>query len=80
MHPIDFKECNAVFAKDQPQYRPLPAHRHSTGRITTCWRLSFVERLRVLATGKIWWQQLTFGQPLQAQLGSTVKPELSEGA
>jgi hypothetical protein len=25
MKPIEFKEKNVVFAKDQPQYQPLPA-------------------------------------------------------
>lgn len=76
MKLIDFPEGNVVYAARQAEYLPLPAHRAEDGRITCCWLLSFKERLRVLFTGRIWHQVLTFKQPLQPQLLLTHKPEL----
>lgn len=77
MQPIEFKGFNTVFAKDQPEYLPLPAHvnRHDTaGTVTTCWRLTWRERLRVLLKGQVWLQQLTFHKPLQPQRPSIECP------
>lgn len=78
MKPIQFVGSNTVFAKDQPEYQPLPAHAGLTlgqnGIVTTCWGLTWRERLKILWSGKIWWQQLTFGQALQPQLPSVEKP------
>jgi hypothetical protein len=65
MKPIKFKQQNVVFAENQPEYFPLPAHRTPSGKVTSCWSLSWKERLRILFTGKIFWTQLTFNQPLQ---------------
>ena len=50
MKPTNFPEANTVFAKDQPEYQPLPAFKADTpeGEVVTCWKLSFRERLRVL--------------------------------
>lgn len=79
MNLADFPERNVIFAEDQPQYLPLPAHRalyDLEGRVTCCWVLSFRERLQVLLTGRIWHQVLTFNQPLQPQLLTTAKPDL----
>lgn len=70
MHLIKFQGHNVVFAKDQPEYMPLPALRVGglQGEIICCWQLSWRERLRMLVTGKIWHSVLTFQQPLQPQL------------
>lgn len=78
MEPIEFPQQTAVFAKDQPEYLPLPAHRSGPPEyaVTTCWRLSLVERLKLLVTGRIWWSQLTFGGPLQPQRPSVDMPEM----
>ena len=73
MDQIEFKGSNTVFAKDQPEYRPLPAH-VADGVVTTCWQLNWVERIKVLLFGKFWFQQLTFGQALQPQLPSVKCP------
>lgn len=78
MKPIKFIETNVVFAKDQPQYLPLPAHKDDFGRVTTCWKLSFKQRVKLLFTGKIWIQVLTFNHSLQPQLPSIEKPNLKE--
>jgi hypothetical protein len=55
-----------IFAKDQPQYIPLPAHRSDDDDaiVTSRWRLTFWERLRVLLFGDVWIQLWTFtGRP-----------------
>jgi len=77
MKPINFPEQTLVIAKDQPEYLPLPAHRvrgEHGGRTTFCWQLTWRERLRLLVTGRIWHQVLTFGGPLQPQLLLVDKP------
>jgi len=65
MKIIKFKQCNAVYAKNQPEYLPLPSHKSINGRVTSCWGLNIKERLIVLFTGKIFLQVLTFNNPLQ---------------
>lgn len=70
-----------VFAKDQPEYLPLPAcvvqYQGGEIAVVTRWRLSLRERLRVLFGGSFWLQQMTFGHALQPQLPSTIEPVLS---
>ena len=64
-----------VFAKDQPEYVPLPAVVVDEGtRIITRWQLSFRERLRILFKGNLWLSVLTFGKPLQPVLLETETP------
>lgn len=78
MKLIEFPEQTVVIAKDQPQYNPLPAHRFdgdTRGRIACCWSLTWKERLRLLWTGRLWHQVLTFNEPLQPQLLTVEKPE-----
>ena len=73
-----FPGHNVVYAKDQPEYRPLPAYAwpdDARGRLTCCWELTWKERLRVLFTGRIWHTMLSFGQLLQPQLLETERPE-----
>lgn len=67
MKIVDFKESNIVFGRDQPEYLPLPAHRNKEGIVTSCWKLDWWERFRVLWTGKVWLQLMTFNQPPQPQ-------------
>lgn len=76
MKLVEFPEQSIVIAKDQPEYLPLPAHRFedAEGRICCCWSLSWRERLRVLFSGRIWHQVLTFHKPLQPQLLMVQKP------
>lgn len=76
MKLIEFPEQTIVIAKDQPEYNPLPAYQHkdSKGRITCCWSLTFLERVKLLFTGKIWHDILTFNNPLQPQLLQINKP------
>lgn len=80
MKPVAFHGHNTVWAKDQKPYLPLPAHNGIDGRVTTCWRLTAWERVKVLFSGRLWLQQLTFGSPLQPQKPSVERPTLHESA
>lgn len=78
MKAIKFPQCNVTFAKDQPQYRQLPAYitgvETGEGRAVFCWKLSWWERLRLLFTGRLWHHVLTFNKPLQPQLLQVTNP------
>lgn len=79
MKPIEFPEHNVVFAKDQPEYKPLPAFREPNseyGEVVSCWKLSFTERLRILFTGKMWVSLMTFNKPLTPSFFSTKKSDV----
>lgn len=67
MTPIRIKGQNLTLAEGQPEYQPLPACYQGMpeGRMTSCWKLSVWERLRLLFTGRLYISQLTFGQPPQ---------------
>lgn len=76
MKPIAFSESNCVYAKDQPEYLPLPTYKTADGAVTACWGLSLRERLMLLWTGRLWFQVLTFNQPLQPQYPTVKKSEV----
>jgi hypothetical protein len=63
-----------TFAKDQPQYRPLPAYRSEDGYVVTRWSLTWRERLNILFSGNLWLSVLTYNRPLQPVKLSTVAP------
>lgn len=67
MKPIYFKEHNKVYAKNQKQYFTLPVYEDEVqgGRAFHCWKLSFLERVRILFSGKLWINVLNFNKPLQ---------------
>ncbi len=71
MKPARFAHANSTYAEDQPEYLPLPAHKTPDGIVTSCWTLSFKERLRVLIHGQVFLSQMTFNQPLQPVLLDT---------
>lgn len=71
MKPIQFESVNVVFAKDQKEYLPLPAHRDEEGVVTTCWNFNWKERLKILFSGKMFLQMLSFNRPL-----TPVKPSV----
>lgn len=80
MKLIEFPEQTVVIAKDQPEYLPLPARRFAgdSGRIVCCWKLSLRERLKILWSGVIWHEVLTFNKPLQPQKLEVDKPNMDE--
>lgn len=74
MKPLEFKEQNCIYAKDQPEYLPLPSHKTKDGVVTSCWKLNWKERIKILLSGKLWLEQLTFSQALQPQRPCVHKP------
>lgn len=75
MKPIEFSEQNVVFGKNQPEYIPLPTLLATDGSATTCWEFEPGELEEIQKTGKIWFSQLTFFQPLQPVRPHAFKPE-----
>ena len=69
-----------LLAKDQPQYNTLPALRSDqpTGRTTTRWKLTWRERLRLLVTGHLYIQVLTFQTPFQPIKPMVEEPSIEE--
>jgi hypothetical protein len=78
MKAIDFEESNLQLGKDQQEYETLPVLRMDSERreMISCWQLSFTEKLRVLFTGKIWLNVLTFNNPFQPVLLTTKRTDL----
>jgi len=78
MKPIKFKHQNVTFAKDQPEYEPLPALKLDTpeGEVISCWGMSFKERIRVLFTGCIWVSLMSFNKPLTPSYVSTKRKDV----
>lgn len=78
MKPIEFPEQNCIYAKNQPEYIPLPVFKADTpqGECISCWKLSFSERLRVFFGGKIWVSMFTFNNPLTPSFFTTKKSDV----
>ncbi|KAA6348497.1 hypothetical protein EZS27_004097 [termite gut metagenome] len=78
MKPIKFKEQNVTFAENQPEYIPLPAFKNNSdqGEVISCWHLSFMERIRLLFTGRIWLCLLSFNNPLTPSFLTTKKEDV----
>ena len=76
MIPVQFPEANAVLARDQDEYEPLPIHRFydAEGRIAMCFRLSPAEIEEIMRTKTLWIQQLTFGHAFQPIACSIQRP------
>ncbi len=74
----DSRLISLTFAKNQPEYMPLPAVVSGYGRVTTRWRLTWRERLRLLLRGDLWLQVLTFNHPLQPIKLLTEEPGVEE--
>lgn len=78
MKVTHFPEQNAML--QTPPYAPLPVHVASDDfrTMTTCWKMSWGERLLSLFNGgRVWIQVRTGGRNIQPQKISIVKPELS---
>jgi hypothetical protein len=78
MRPIKFKEQNVTYAENQPEYLPLPAFKSNDpmGQVISCWKLSFMERVRILFTGKLWVCLASFNKPLTPSLFTTKKSDV----
>jgi len=53
------------YAKNQPEYNTLPVYKEEDGTIVSRWKLSFLERLKLLVYGDLWLIVMTFNRPLQ---------------
>ena len=76
MKPIKFKEQNCIYAENQPEYLPLPAHKDEKGIVISCWKMTFLERLIALFTGKIWLSLMSFNKPLTPSKMSVKKSDI----
>ena len=78
MKPIEFKHQNTVYAKDQPEYLPLPVLKieGSEGHVISCWKMTFKERMKVLFTGKIWLDLMSFNKPLTPSFMSVNRKDI----
>ena len=63
-----------VYAKDQPEYIPLPTRRTPDGEVVTCWRLNWRARIAVLFGANFYLTMLTFNRPLTPVRVSVEKP------
>jgi hypothetical protein len=63
-----------TYAKNQPEYLPLPTIRLRNGTVVTRWKLTWAERLRVLLGGSLWLTVMTFHKPLQPVMLTTECP------
>lgn len=73
MKPIEFKQHNVTWAKNQKGYRPLPAYTDERETIS-CWRLTLLERVKLIFCGRLWLRQVNAGKPLQPQFLSLATP------
>lgn len=78
MKSIEFEDVNVRFAENQEEYQTLPALRvgDDCDTIITCWGLSFMERLRLLFTGRIWMSEKNFHNDLTPRFFSTKRKEV----
>lgn len=82
MNPIDpllptkpAGTTKVIFAKDQPEYNPLPAEVTPAGAVVTRWAPTAEERALLVAGVDVYVSQLTFGTPLQPLLVTVGPPQ-----
>lgn len=76
MKPKEFPEVNTIYAKDQPEYQPLPVFKDGKGTVVSCWKLTDEEIINIAKNGYIWLSVMTFNQPLQPIFLTTEKNEV----
>jgi hypothetical protein len=69
MKPINFKGANVIFAKDQPEYLPLPAFAMPGPEceVINVWKPTEEERKQIAEGANIGLSLYTFGGALQPQ-------------
>lgn len=78
MKPIEFNEQNCVYAKDQPEYTPLPVFKNEEGDVISCWELSDDEIKQIVESKKLWISVKTFNKPLQPIFCTVIKDDILE--
>jgi hypothetical protein len=66
--------CEVVYAKNQPEYEPLPAFRTQTC-VVTRWKLSDDERRHIAGGGDLFICMMNFGRPILPILPMAADPE-----
>ena len=61
----EYADQEAIYAKNQPQYRPLPVLRNSQGVLLSRWRLTDAERQAIADGADIFLYNWTFNRRLQ---------------
>lgn len=77
MESIQFPEANVALAKEQEEYQTLHVLHDPEAEgspMTACFELTKEEILEIVATGRIWHTQWTFGNLFQPIRMSTSKP------
>lgn len=64
-----------IYAKDQPEYQPLPVYKMEDGTVLSRWHLSWKERFIAFLRGNIYLFVATFNYPLQSLSMQVTKPE-----
>jgi hypothetical protein len=59
-----YEQHETLYAKDQPEYQPLPALVTEGGQVLSRWELSDDEMAIVIQTRSIYLLMATFNQPL----------------
>lgn len=69
MDPINFDKANCTYAKDQPEYLPLPVCKvpGKEGEVVSVWEPTDEERKQIAEGANISLSVWTFGGPLQPQ-------------
>ena len=76
MKAIEFEAQNVVFAKDQPEYLPLPALvQPENGIVTFCMELDDEEVEKIVADKSVTIEVLTFNRPAQPIGVNVTEPE-----
>lgn len=63
-----------VYAKNQPEYLPLPVSKHTDGTVISRWKPNFWARLAILFGADFYLTMLTFNKPLTPVHVSVEKP------
>lgn len=53
MRPIKFTEMNCVFQKENSEKNELPVYMDED-QIVSCWKLSFMDRVKAVIFGRVW--------------------------
>lgn len=75
MENYKFDEANIEIAKNQNEYHSVWGYTEGWN-VVTCYKLNLWERLKLLFTGKLWLEFVTFGKPLQAHLPTVNKKDV----
>lgn len=77
MKIVEFPEANVKIAEDQEEYQTVPAFWNGKeGSIVYCFELTDAEIEQIKDQKRIFFKQITFGQPMQPIQSSVFQREL----